>query len=116
MIPIKSRGAQGDVFFRRVDHIPPSAILQKRTGKLLVAHSETGHHHTIDETGVCSYADPADPLVCYLQLSPVGYADVVHERAWDTHETLRLLGGPDAVWEVRRQREWAPEGWRRVED
>jgi hypothetical protein len=27
--------------------------------------------------------------------------------------TLRLCRG---VWEVRRQREWSPEGWRRVTD
>jgi len=81
----------------------------------VAAHSETGHHHAIDDTGVVQYASP-DPLKCYLVLEGAEHADVVHYRSFDTHETVRLLGGIGSVWEVRRQREWEPEGWRRVED
>lgn len=116
MKTISNSGAQGDVFFRRVDKIPPSYVAQARSGPLVVAHSETGHHHAIDDVQVAHFAAPTDPLVCYLQLAETGGVDVVHHRAWDTHETVRLLGDAGTIYEVRRQREWVPEGWRRVED
>ena len=51
-------------------------------------------------------------MVCYL-VAEGAYADVVHQRPFDTHETLRLDG---PVWKVVRQREAAPEGWRQVAD
>lgn len=35
------------------------------------------------------------------------------ERSFDTHESILLKGG---TYEIRRQREYTPEGWRRVED
>lgn len=117
MIEITSMGAQGDVLFRRVDTIPRTAWRQLREGKLIVAHSETGHHHVIDAAGVELFHD-ADPFICYLKLD-APYADVVHERQYDTHETLRLFGTDDgrpAYYEVRRQREHAPEGFRRAAD
>jgi hypothetical protein len=50
--------------------------------------------------------------VSYLDVQ-TDHADVVHLRGLDTHETLRL---PRGTWEIRRQQEWSPEGWRRVED
>lgn len=108
-------GFQGDVCFKRVSEMPDSAKREARNGALIVAHSETGHHHSIDDSGVVRY-DVGDPLVCYLQLSEnVEHVDVVHHRSFDTHETMRLLG-PGSIWKVIRQREWTPDGWRRVED
>lgn len=48
------------------------------------------------------------------------FADVVHHRPWDTHETLRLLYSEvpsgETIFEIHRQREHSPEGWRRVAD
>lgn len=113
MKTILKMGAQGDVCFRRVDALPSKAKAKKREGALVVAHSETGHDHTIDDTGVVRF-DVGNPLLCYLRID-AEYADVVHHRAWDTHQTIRLEGG-GSIWEVRRQEEWTPEGWRRVED
>lgn len=113
MKTIEKLGAQGDVMFRRVDGVPEGAKREKRTGPIIVAHSETGHHHAIDDTGVVRF-EVSDPLVCYLRVD-AAFADVVHHRSFDTHETVRLLGG-GTVYEVRRQREYTPEGWRRVED
>lgn len=115
----KQRAAQGDCLFRRVPTVPKDAIKQKRKGPLIVAHSETGHHHTVDDLRVGYFDVPGNPLVAYLQLGDtgdLGGCDVVHQRSFDTHETLRLLGAPGDVWEVRRQREWTPEGWQRVCD
>lgn len=119
MIEIKKLGAQGDVMFRRVRSLPKTAVASETKGPIVVAHSETGHHHSIDATdGVRLFTEPSDPLVCYLQLEGIDYADVVHHRAWDTHDTVRILGTPGkkSIFEVRRQREYTPEGWRRVED
>lgn len=113
MIAIKRIGAQGDVCFRRVAALPASATAEKRKGPIVVAHSETGHHHAIDDDGVVRF-DVNDPMVCYLRIDGE-FADVVHHRNFDTHATIRLEGG-GALWEVRRQEEWTPEGWRRVED
>lgn len=106
---------QGDVYLRRVAAVPPEAKRVTETGRVVIAHSETGHHHAIDDVGVVRY-DVGDPLRCYLVLESASHADVVHHRPWDTHETYRLSGGKGAVYEVIRQREYTPAGWRRVED
>jgi hypothetical protein len=106
---------QGDVCFRRVKSIPSKFKREARKGPLIVAHSETGHHHLIEDAGVVRF-DGGDPLKCYLLLESVDHCDVVHKRPHDTHETIRLGGGSGAVYEVIRQQEWSPAGWRRVQD
>lgn len=114
--------AQGDNLFLHIGKKLPAGVVETKRegGRLIVGHSETGHHHAISDTGVKMYSDPKDPLVCYLQLGDnlgeAGGVDVVHMRPWDTHETVRLLGKKGDVWKVRRQREWSPEGWTRVQD
>ena len=113
MITVKNMAAQGDVLFRRASGIPADARERPRTGPLVVAHSETGHHHVVDSPAARLFATP-DPFVCYLKLE-TAFVDVVHERSFHTHETLRLLGeehGP-SYFEVRRQRESSAgaEGW-----
>jgi len=114
-IEVSKQAAQGDVLFRRVKNIPAEAKPVERKGPLVVAHSETGHHHSIDDSGVVSF-DVGDPLVCYLQLAEnTHHVDVVHHRSFDTHATVRLVGA-GSCWEARRQREYIPTGWRRVED
>jgi hypothetical protein len=113
MIEVSRLAAQGDVLFRRVERLPPGAVERPTAGTIVVAHSETGHHHAINDPGVRVYQPPLrDPLISYLAVEGP-FADVVHHRPHDTHETLRLAPG---FWEVRRQREWTPEGWRIVED
>jgi hypothetical protein len=107
MKTVERMAAQGDVVFRRIEALPKGL---KKSKDMVVAHSETGHNHVIDGK-VAQVLRGENPMVCYLQLTES--ADVVHHRPWDTHETLRLAPG---TWEVRRQREWTPEGWRRVED
>lgn len=114
---IKTQGAQGDVLFRRVAGLPKDAKPMENDGKrIVVAHSETGHDHIIAlGKSQARLFSGSDPQVCYLQ-SGAGHLDVEHLRPFDTHATLRLLMGEGVTWEVRRQREWTPEGWRRVED
>lgn len=116
---VRTIAAQGDVLLRRVDRLPEGAKLVKRRkgAPIVVAHSETNHHHVIEADGVIQYESP-NPLVCYLQLDGIDHADLIHRRPWDTHDTLRLVGNPTSkvVFEARRQREFIPEGFRRVED
>ena len=103
---------QGDVCFRRVEALPDKAALQPRVdGRIVVAHSETGHDHYLDAVGVEAFQEPDRPMVCYLRSAmPV---EVKHARSWDTHAPLLLAPG---IWEVRREREYTPAGFRRVED
>ena len=108
---VHTTAAQGDVLFRRVT-LPKGALkkLEERfegQARKVVAHSETGHHHVIDDAGVRMYQGE-DPFVAYLLLESTDHADVVHRRDFDTHGTLRLSGKPGTVWEARRPREHVP--------
>lgn len=106
-------GFQGDVCFIRIGVLPEGATETKTARDIIVTHSETGHHHMIHDGEARLFKTAErDPLVCYLQVDGA-YADVVHHRPWDTHETVRL---PAGAYKVVRQREYTPEGWRRVED
>lgn len=90
------------------------ALAPPTEGKHIVAHSETGHHHFVDSAGCVMFnPETADPFTCFLRVDAEDGVDVVHGRAWDTHESLRLSKG---LWMIRRQREYTPEGFRRVED
>ena len=111
MRKIDKIGAQGDVLFRRVDKLPAG---YKPTENKIVAHSETGHNH-VAVGNFQRYEKPDDGMLSYMvSTEPIR---VDHLRAWDTHEALELLAdGGETIWEIRRQREWTPEGWRRVED
>lgn len=100
---------QGDVAFERATSIPKEA---KAVMGAVVAHSETGHHHCAERAKV--YAMP-DGMTLYMRA--IGKSvDVVHQRPFDTHETLRFESKPGDIWKVRRQREHTPAGWRQVAD
>lgn len=100
--------AQGDVLFRRVAAIPDGAT--RRSDKI-VAHSETGHHHSFDIGESVWLYSTQDRLVSYLEVKKP--AVLKHRRDFDTHEEILFDPG---IYEIRRQREWSPEGWRRVQD
>lgn len=116
--------AQGDLLIRKIDKLPTENLkaVEPEDGKLILAHSETGHHHSImleKEMGLSrngrakiDYFQSNDPMLCYLVVDG-DYADVVHERDFDTHQPIRITGG---TYELRRQKEATPEGWRRVAD
>lgn len=112
---VETMAAQGDVLFRRISALPAGARdVTPKEGPVIVAHSETGHHHIAVGENVHRF-ETDNPLVCCLQAS----GDVIridHLRSFDTHAPFALGGGAGAVWEVIRQREHTPEGWRRVED
>lgn len=106
--------AQGDLLLIRIDALPSHVVQQLPTnGQHVVAHSETGHHHVVEASDVGFYADPKDDMKSYLVVQGIIGAQLEHLRTFDTHETLLI---PPGIFELRRQREYTPEGWRRVED
>jgi hypothetical protein len=112
MKKVKKMAAQGDVMFIKIDNIPSDAIEAKaEKGYLIVAHSETGHNHVIDCRNAQMLIDKTNNFIAYLKVSKP--AEVEHKRSFDTHESLLLDPGN---YEVRRQREYVAEGFRRVAD
>jgi len=109
---------QGDVSIIRasqvgVKSLPKNAqeIKPEKNGRLIVTHSETGHHHFVQKSEARFYGTD-DPNICYLVVEGK-YADLVHDRQTQQHETLRI---PNGLYQINRQVEKRPEGWRRVED
>jgi hypothetical protein len=82
-------------------------------GKFIIAHSETGHHHVIDAPRAEVYEAADDSFVAYIKTLGDG-AEITHERSFDTHETISLE--PNSFYEVRRQREYVPQGFRKAAD
>jgi hypothetical protein len=104
--------AQGDVYIERIDTLPAGTVaVAPENGKLIVTHSETGHHHVMNADAVTMHRLPNSIMDCFLVVEKP--AALEHLRPHDTHETIGLAPG---VYKVRRQREYTPEGFRRVED
>ncbi len=117
MKTFKNCAAQGDVMIRRIDKLPDGIEESvKENGRFVVAHSETGHNHVIEASPNVHLYDGEDPFVSYLQVVEATDATetlLEHMRSFDTHETLKI---PPGFFEVRRQREHTPEGWRKAQD
>lgn len=117
MKTFEKQAAQGDLLIRRIDALPANAVLvPSEKGKHVVAHSETGHNHIITDRPNVKLYTTGDPMVSYLQVIEAADATetlLEHLRSYDTHETIKI---PAGTFEIRRQREYSPEGWRRVED
>jgi hypothetical protein len=113
----RNQAAQGDLLIRKIDRIPPEAKpVPPQKGRYIVAHSETGHNHVIEAAPNVSLLATGDPLVTYLEV--IEATDrmetlIRHLRPFDTHETISI---PPGSYEIRRQREYTPEGWRMVQD
>lgn len=114
-VTFTNTAAQGDLYLRRVKVVPEGFVATKPTeGKHIVAHSETGHHHVVEAApGVAYFTNPDDNMNAYLVVEEIIGAALKHCRAFDTHKTLRI---PKGIFQLLRQREHTPLGWRRVED
>lgn len=111
-------GAQGDVLFMRIADLPASAKpVAPVNGEIIVTHSETGHHHVMvldrdeDTPSVEMFSSDDNPLMAWIKVNRPTALE--HRRPHDTHEPIMFGVG---IYEVRRQREYSPEGWRRVAD
>ena len=103
---------QGDLMIRRIMALPENVMVGSREGDHhILAHSETGHHHVVDANLADRFIDQMNDFISYLSVS--SDVEIEHLRSFDTHDPLLLTPG---LYEVRRQREYVPEGFRRVED
>jgi hypothetical protein len=106
--------AQGDLLIIPVASIPANVKAAKADGgHYVVAHSETGHHHVIDRAKAEVYEAADDAFVAYIRTMGDG-AEIQHKREFHTHETIAL--GPNQTFQIRRQREYVPEGFRKAQD
>ena len=112
MRTFKNFAAQGDVYIRRIEKLPENAIKVEAEGKHhVVSHSETGHAHVLDSKKATMYNLPDSIMDCLLVVhDPVA---LEHLRNYDTHEPILLDKG---TYHIKRQREWTPEGFRKVQD
>ena len=105
--------AQGDFFVRRIDKLPKDIEpIAPVDGKIIVAHSETGHNHVMVADRVKAFK-PKKPDIYTMFLQVDEPTPVEHLRSFDTHEALMFDRG---TYEIKRQREHTPEGWRRAQD
>lgn len=116
MKTFKSIAAQGDLLLIKIDSIPEGLTQVEPEGtRHILAHSETGHHHTVDvmdaiRPNVTFYKTGSD-LLAYLHVTEE--TPVIHQRDFDTHEPILI---PPGEYEIRRQQEWTPEGYRVAKD
>jgi len=107
----KRIAAQGDLLLIAVDNIPKGYAKKLPVNNShIVAHSETGHHHIVSAQ-TTNYYTGEDTMEAYLEVEVP--TEIKHLREFDMHESIMI---PPGIFQLRRQREYTPEGWRRVED
>lgn len=100
--------AQGEITIRRIVGTGGAGRpLKLEAGKLVIGHSETGHHHILEHSRGVS--------VTVLERAPEGMRilhaiidepnKLIHERGHDTHEAIEL---PAGEYEFRIAREFDP--------
>lgn len=108
--------AQGDFIIMRINDIPANVErIDPENGVYVVAHSETGHNHVMEMDRVEAFKPAGVKEVDLYQmfLNVEAPTEINHLRSFDTHETLLV---PPGKYEIRRQREYVAEGFRRAQD
>ena len=108
--------AQGDFIIMRINDIPTDVErIEPENGVYVVAHSETGHNHVMEMDRVEAFKPAGVKEVDLYQmfLNVEAPTEINHLRSFDTHETLLV---PPGKYEIRRQREYVAEGFRRAQD
>lgn len=108
--------AQGDFIILRINEIPADVErIEPENGKIVVAHSETGHNHVMEAETVSAFKETGtkEADLYKMFLSVEAPTEINHLRSFDTHETLPV---PPGNYEIRRQREYVAEGFRRAQD
>jgi hypothetical protein len=108
--------AQGDFVIIRIDAIPSEVENFEAEGdRYVIAKSETHHDHTItaEKTRVYKRKGVKDVDLYELFMVVNEPSEIIHNRSFDTHETILV---PPGNYNIRRQREYTPEGYRRAAD
>ena len=112
MKTFKNSARQGDLLICRIDSFPGGLTAASAVnGQYVLAHSETGHNHVVLERGAQMLIDQTKEFIAYLEISEP--SEITHLRDFETHEPIRIEPGK---YEIRRQREYMPEGFRRAQD
>ena len=116
-IKFKKAACQGELLVMKCAKPGMAGLKQQGDNVFILGHSETGHHHVVnrdnaDGSGACAFYETDNPMVAFLNVFDAE-AELKHLREYDTHPSLLLAKG---WYEIRRQREPSPEGWRKVQD
>jgi hypothetical protein len=116
MKTFKNMAAQGDFVIIRVEEYPEGLEEKEaENGKIVVAHSETGHNHVMERTAVKGFkaknAKQAELFELFLLVDKP--TTIEHQRSFDTHEALLV---PPGRYKIKRQREYTPQGFRKAAD
>ena len=114
MKTFRNSAAQGDCLLIKVEKLPSGLkSIEAENGQYIVAHSETGHNHCVKERPTVKLYTSVDQFRGYLEVTGDKPAVLEHHRSFDTHEALEIKPG---IYEIRRQREYSSEGFRRAAD
>lgn len=103
MLKFRKHAAQGELTITKLAR-PPRNIgepVKPVSGKLIVGHSETGHHHVVDAN--CATLTRVDPFTAFLAVRTA--TRLTHQREYDTHPAIELQPG---MYEFRTGREFDP--------
>ncbi len=100
--------AQGEITIIRISdggRTSTGSPLALENGKLIIGHSETGHHHVLERTrgAAVTVIDSAPDGMRILHAILAEPNKLIHERGYDTHEAIDL---PPGEYEFRIAREF----------
>jgi len=110
--------AQGEIYVRKINALPDGLVpfAEKTGGTWIISHSESGHHHVIDDAGVTVMERVTDvPAGMRILYAIVDAPTQLRQDAAKAHEAHDLAAG---IYEMRIAREFDPfsEQARRVAD
>lgn len=115
---LETLGAQGEIRIFRIDAIPENAKpLKRESGKFIIGHSETGHHHVLEAERVQVFEATEAPQgmrVLYALLDSPGSLE--HLRGHDTHAPHAFNTGDKIMFRTDREYDPYAELARRVAD
>lgn len=112
--------AQGEIYARKIESLPEGLkpfTEKNKQGSWIISHSESGHHHVIDASGVTVMERTKDvPDGMRILYAIVDQPTQLRQDAANAHEAHDLDGG--SIYEMRIAREYDPfaEQARRVAD
>jgi hypothetical protein len=97
----------GDVILKKVKNVPTKATAVKNDKRVLAYGEVTGHSHR--------FVESPDPMP-FFKFDDKTYCQVTGSNAMLIHEEHNALVIPEGVYEIVIQREYTPEGWKKVVD
>lgn len=123
IVEMKDVGFHGECCIVRAEklgitELPKDAVKVERDeqGRLMVAHSESGHHHYISDQSATLYKT-SNPLISFLQVEMDAHSLLRHAKPLNDpqrHQTQKI---PAGLYRISIQRESdSLSGWRKIAD